>query len=526
MPPTPQRTGHVRASIVERRDQGYRERFRALARAERKNTAAAPPRITVNLAPYQRAFCADPARFRSVVKARRCGGSFAAAYSAALRLAGLRMTPDGTIERDPGGCVPQRFVSHSEDGAVRLLAESHQILETFAADGLLPEGVKVGDLAATSFELSNGVDATAHAGDGRTVRGVAGDITLDEFAYARDPKKLWAAVKSASDATLGRPQGYRVTVVTTPWLADSLPYFVCVAADTADDDHFKHFSRYSWPLSHVVTQGFPREMTPLEQAEYVQQTRAEIGDDSAYETEYEGAWFSGAEMFLERELLERARYDAADLPSTGDEFAGVDVARKGKHLTAIARLRVDKEVTPDGKVRIVMYALPVDTLRGVDFATQEEAFAKVIAGGCKKLAIDATGIGLAPSEQLSKRFPGKVEQVTFTQATKESLASNLRLALEEGRLFLPHSPELLRDLASLRRIAQSGGGFRYDASDKGGSHADRAWALALAVHAAMTGYAVVGILSAPRRTVDAYGQPTASPRMTGSRKWTRDLPGG
>jgi phage FluMu gp28-like protein len=76
--------------------------------------------------------------------------------------------------------------------------------------------------------------------------------------------------------------------------------------------------------------------------------------------------------------------------------------------------------------------------------------------------------------------------VTFTQASKEEMASTLRLALEEGRLFLPHSPELLRDLASLRRIAQPGGGFRYDASDKGGSHADRAWALALAVSAAST----------------------------------------
>ena len=433
----------------------------------------------IELAPYQRTFCADPARFRSVVKARRCGGSFAASYSAALRLAGLRMTATGTLEPDPAGGVPQRFVSHSEEGAVRLVAETHGILEQLDAAGQLPRGITIGDLAATRFRLSNGIDATAHAGDGRTVRGEAGDVTLDEFAYARDPGTLWRAVKSVSDPTLARPDGYRVTVVTTPWIADSLPFSVCVASDSADEDRFRHFSRYSWPLSYVVTQGFPRTMTAAEQLEYVESTRAELGDDSAFETEYEGAWLSHAEMFLERELLQRARYDVQDLPTDGREVAGVDVARKGKHLTAIARVRIDPV---NGRRK--MYALPVETLRGVDFATQEEAFARVINGGCARLAIDSTGIGMAPSEALARRFPGKVTSVTFTAAIKEQLASTLRLALEEGRLLLPHSPELLRDLASLRRIAQPGGGFRYDASDKGGSHADRAWALALAVHIA------------------------------------------
>jgi phage FluMu gp28-like protein len=461
----------------------------------------------ITLAPYQRRFVADSSRFRAIVKARRCGGSFAAAYSAALRVLGLRMTGSG-IECDPAGSVPQRFISHSEEGAQELLAETHGLAERFAADGLCP-GVTVGDLAATHFEISNGADASAHAGDGRTTRGRAGDVTLDEFAYARDPVKLWAAVKSVSDPTLKRPAGYRVTVVTTPWVADSLPHLVCVAP-SEDDDRFDHFSRYSWPLSHVVTQDFPRRMTPDEQRAYVETMRLELGDDDVFETEYEGAWLSAAEMFLEREMLQRARYDAQDLPATCErEVAGVDVARRGKHLTAIARVRVAR----DERGRLIMWALPVDTLRGVEFATQEEAFAKVIAGGVTRLAIDATGIGMAPSEALAKRFPGKITPVTFTQQSKEEMASTLRLALEEGRLLLPHSPELLRDLASLRRIAQPGGGFRYDASDKGGSHADRAWALALAVSVASTKSAAAGVTAGAPMASHSMGR--TSPMSSG-----------
>jgi phage FluMu gp28-like protein len=290
---------------------------------------------------------------------------------------------------------------------------------------------------------------------------------------------------------------------------------VCVAPG-ADDDRFAHFARYSWPLSHVVTQDFPRRMTPDEQREYVEQMRLELGDDDAFETEYEGAWLSAAEMFLERELLQRARYDAQDLPPTFErEIAGVDVARKGKHLTAIARVRVVR----DDHGRLVMWALPVETLRGVDFATQEEAFAKVIDGGVTRLAIDATGIGMAPSEALARRFPGKVTAVTFTQASKEEMASTLRLALEEGRLLLPHSPELLRDLASLRRIAQPGGGFRYDASDRGGSHADRAWALALAVSIAGRDDSGPMVHSAVPRQAPRYTGDFGAGLGRGSRIW-------
>lgn len=477
--PATARKGYVVEQIRARNASRTQGRIlAALDRIEPPPPPADPSREGVTLSPYQRRFVADASRFRAIVKARRCGGSFAAAYSAALRVLGLHMTAAG-IDRDPGGGVPQRFISHSEEGAQETLKETHDLAERFAADGLCP-GVTVGDLAATHFECSNGVDASAHAGDGRTTRGRAGDVTLDEFAYARDPERLWAAVKSVSDPTLGRPTGYRVTVVTTPWIADSLPHSVCVAP-SEDDDRFEHFSRYSWPLSYVVTQDFPRRMTLDEQRQYVEQMRLELGDDDAYETEYEGAWISAAEMFLEREMLQRARYDAQDLPATCErEVAGVDVARKGKHLTAIARVRVVR----DGRGRPVMWAMPVETLRGVEFQTQEDAFAKVIAGGVTRLAIDATGIGMAPSEALAKRFPGKITPVTFTQQSKEEMASALRLALEEGRLLLPHSPELLRDLASLRRIAQPGGGFRYDASDRGGSHADRAWALALAVQMA------------------------------------------
>jgi len=98
--------------------------------------------------------------------------------------------------------------------------------------------------------------------------------------------------------------------------------------------------------------------------------------------------------------------------------------------------------------------------------------------------------------------------------TLDGQFSTLRLALEEGRLLLPHSPELLRDLASLRRIAQPGGGFRYDASDRGGSHADRAWALALAVSIASESSVAASVT--PGTPMASHAQSRTSPFAAGN----------
>jgi phage FluMu gp28-like protein len=161
----------------------------------------------------------------------------------------------------------------------------------------------------------------------------------------------------------------------------------------------------------------------------------------------------------------------------------MDIARRGRHLTAISRVLRGR----DGKLWALPFRRNVDTLRGVAFEAQQDALGLLLSengAGARRACIDATGMGSAPAEALANRYPGRVEPVVFTAPIKEQLATGLRLALEQGRLKLPNDIELLRDLGSLRREITAAGNVRFDASDSGGSHADRAWALALALHAA------------------------------------------
>lgn len=438
------------------------------------------------LTSYQRWLATDPHPFVSADKARRIGGSFGAAHRAALRGMGLGWR-EGQLLPIPGGSVPQKLISASQEQANELLAEAFQHVEAFSRVYPDESVWPAGDPARTKFRLRNGTTFRALPDNPRTARGGEGDVTLDEFAFSRDAKSMWRAVKSITDPNLGNPRGYQLTVITTPLAEGSLAHRIC-RGDRTERDEFRHFSRYHIDIYSAVRRGFPNPAMPSEQrAEFIDKMRREAGDPDTFAQEYECSWLAANASFLPLQLLHDRRYEPEDLPKSGPEYGGFDVARK-KHLSVLARVR---------KVGDVLWMLPLeerDVLRRAPFELQEGRVLDFVRDGAKRVCVDATGMGSAPAERLRKAKPGKIEAVEFTSAVKEELATSLRLALEQGRLRIPYDRDLIYDLASLRKIVTPAGNIRYDADDSSGSHADRAWALALAVHAA----------TAPRTTVKSF----------------------
>lgn len=438
------------------------------------------------LTSYQRYLALDPHPFVAADKARRIGGSFGAAHRAALRGMGLEWTGSQLIAT-PGGGVPQKLISASQEQANELLSEAYQHVEAIARVYPDERCWPKGDPKKTHFSLRDGTKFRALPDNPRTARGGEGDVTLDEFAFSRNPLAMWRAVKSIKDANLARPQGYRLTVITTPLAQGSLAHRICVG-DGSTRDEFRHFSRYHISIYTAVRRGFPNpSWTDAQRARFIEQMRAEAGDAESFAQEYELSWLAANAQFLPLELLWAARYEPKELPAGRDYavYAGYDVARK-KHLSVLARVRV---------VGDVLWMLPLeerDVMQRAPFELQEGRLGDALTkDGCQRLAIDGTGMGSAPAEKVEKKFPGRVEIVEFTNAVKEQLATTLRLVFENKRIRIPHDRDLTYDLASLRKIVTVANNIRYDADDSSGSHADRAWALALAVHAAVTPRAVV-----------------------------------
>jgi phage FluMu gp28-like protein len=100
----------------------------------------------------------------------------------------------------------------------------------------------------------------------------------------------------------------------------------------------------------------------------------------------------------------------------------------------------------------------------------------------RRLCIDATGIGMQLAEDLSQNF-SCVEGVTFTNSLKETLSVTCRRLFEKRQIRIPNDRELINDIHRIKKIVTAAGNIRYDAERNASGHADRYWALALAIHA-------------------------------------------
>jgi phage FluMu gp28-like protein len=83
----------------------------------------------------------------------------------------------------------------------------------------------------------------------------------------------------------------------------------------------------------------------------------------------------------------------------------------------------------------------------------------------------------------------------FTPALKSQLASALRIAVESQRIRIPNDERIRNDWHSVERTVTESGYSRLTAPRREGSHADRFWAAALALHAADTGVGQVESLT-------------------------------
>ena len=81
----------------------------------------------------------------------------------------------------------------------------------------------------------------------------------------------------------------------------------------------------------------------------------------------------------------------------------------------------------------------------------------------------------------------RIEGVTFTNQTKEMLAYQTRTIFENKQIKIPNDNFVRADIMSIRKETTFAGNIRF-AGDRGSNgHADRFWALSLAVHAANIG---------------------------------------
>jgi phage FluMu gp28-like protein len=298
-----------------------------------------------------------------------------------------------------------------------------------------------------------------------TARGFTGDVFLDEFAMHRYDREIWGAMFPSI-----MRGGGELDVASTPKGKQNKFY------ELAENPQFAHDTV-------TIHDAIGRGLTGVDP----EQLRLAMGDDLLFRQEFLCEFVDEATAFITLEMIRGCEDE--ELPRDldvkalhehkGDVLIGVDVGRF-HDLTVIWALdSIGSQLISRGLIEMA----------AMSFRSQYEMVSEIMECNCvRRCGIDASGLGMQLSEQLAERYGEyRVEGHTFTANLKEEMAGKLRVKMEGGLLAIPVDRAIREDLHSIEKSVTIDGKIRLRAPRKEGSHADRFWALALAVYAAADG---------------------------------------
>lgn len=419
------------------------------------------------LYPYQRRWFMDRARFKLGMFARQTGKTFTTTaeivddcFQAAAEGRRARWVILSRGERQAKEAMDEGIKRHAAAYGLALAALDYEFVGAETR------------VKALEVEFPGGSKVTALPANPDTARGFSANVFLDEFAFHADSRKIWQALFPVISA------GWKLRVASTPNGKGNKFYELVSGTDEA-------WSRHIVDIHQAVADGLPRDIDAL---------RAAINDEDAWAQEFELKFLDEASAWLPYEMIDAVEHPLAgdpDLYAGGPCFVGVDIAARND-LFVIWVLEA---------VGDVLWTREIFERRRISFAEQDaaldEVFRRYRVVAC---AIDQTGMGEKPVEDARRRHGSlRVEGVLFTLSAKQLLASALREAFEDRKIRIPAGrPALRADLHKIRKVTGATGAPRFLADSDSAGHADRFWAGALAVGAALHPAAPIEHQAIPR----------------------------
>lgn len=431
--------------------------------------------------PYQAAWINDRSRLKLMEKSRQIGISWAAAYDDVQIVAVKSAAFD-------------EWVSSRDEIQARLFLEDCKkfagLLDIAAKDlglQIIDEDKK---LSAFVLAFANGRRIHSMSSNPDAQAGKRGGRTLDEFALHKDPRTLYTI------AYPGITWGGSLKIVSTH--RGSANFFNELVDEIKHHGNPKNVSLHTVTLQTALDQGFlfklqkklpvddPRQ--DMDEADYFDFIRSGAADEEQFLQEYMCVPADDASAFLTYDQIAACEYGHDDdweltvddirTPSFQERrelYLGVDVGRE-HDLTVMWLIE---------RYMGHLYTRKIIEYQKVSFSAQEETLYHLLKlPGLRRCCIDATGLGMQFAERAAEKYGTyKVESVRFTGPVKEALAYPLRAAFEDQAIKIPKSDQIRSDLRSIKKTTTAAGNVRFEADRGKNGHADRFWALALAVHA-------------------------------------------
>jgi phage FluMu gp28-like protein len=418
------------------------------------------PKGPLLLYPYQLKWVQDESRRKIADKSRRIGYSFGEGWGkvhACLKRSNLT-----SIVLSRGERQAKQFIEESVAPHVR----AFNILADF-----IQAEIPQTSILKQEVSFANGSKIIALPANPDTARSYEGDVTLDEFAFHKDARKIYEAVGPSIT------RGYNLSIISTPNGQQGTYYELALEAGLVDGKpRTQRWSPHRCTIVEAIAQGcLDRGGHLLDAAE----VRADCLDEDMWLQEYMAAFLSTSQQWISPELFEANTSDEAHLGYPEGEykdslFAGWDIARH-KDLSVIW---LNESV---GDVSVTRGVIDLSNMSIPDQIREARTLMPMI----QRICIDQSGMGLAIAETLAEEYSGKVEGLTFTQQVKEALAVHLKNRMQQVKCRIPDTETIRYSFRGVKKTTTATGMARFDADhDAKYGHSDHFWSCALAESAA------------------------------------------
>ncbi len=388
--------------------------------------------------PYQISWLLEPERFAVCLKARQIGMSHTTAAAAVLWAVAMgETTMIVSTDLETAGVVLDMCFKHAK------------VLEKLGSKRARCR------MRGSHIIFEHGEIVVRPASSGG--RGFSGNVFLDEFAYVEKPEELWDG--AAAVALHGQS---KIRVSSTPNGVGNAFHNLW-----NNPKANKGWKKHKVSLSDARASGLQLEEDIC--------WKMAKGDPRIYSQIFECSFLDSSEQYIPTQLVMDAKSNDTTIFG-GTSYAGYDVGGK-KDLSVLVHIK-------QASNNSVWVQSPIWTgLRTQWQREKENIFETVYSQDIRKICMDETGMGSGLVNEMIQRIGHRVEGVNFNVKSKEEMASDLYQAFASGMIKIPDDPELIKDILSIRRIVTDTGKVSYDAPSTVDGHADRFWALALAVHA-------------------------------------------
>lgn len=329
------------------------------------------------------------------------------------------------------------------------------------------------------------------------------DVYLDEMSFYENQQRTY----TDASAVIAWDKNRQLRIGGTPFGKEGLYYDIINGTNGKFPDFERHFWFWwdCWLYCKDVAHAreYAHFMTTEERVmTYGTQIIIDFYNNmflEDFQQEFEICFNDNELSYFSYELIKSVMtsfdfYDQEKFPATfeaipeccqGMLFAGYDVGRTidASEFYVLDLRNMNKKGEKKGALREIFH----ETLKDKTFEYQENyisRFLDLMGSLCSNLFIDRTGIGFNLAENLEAKYPGKVQGIYFTSEMRSQMVSTTKSVMLDGALQLFPDKEVASHFYSIKKHITTAGNLVFVAEKNKHHHADKFWAIALAVLAA------------------------------------------